>query len=55
MENIDTQLFERNLLETFEDAEYKRICELFDSEDEEFYKGVRFTLAYLKAKEVSHD
>ncbi|NUG49654.1 hypothetical protein [Acinetobacter lactucae] len=52
MENLDIQLFERILLETFEDSDYKGICERFDGEDEDFYKGVRFALAYLKAKEV---
>lgn len=52
MDNLDEALFDRNLLEVSEDAEYIKLCETFNGEDEELYKGVRFTLAYLRSRET---
>ncbi|WP_119689220.1 hypothetical protein [Acinetobacter nosocomialis] len=52
MDNLDEALFDRNLLEVSADAEYIKLCETFKGEDEEFYKGVRFTLAYLRSCET---
>lgn len=52
MDNLNEALFDRNLLEVSEDAEYKKLCETFKGEDEEFYKGIRFTLAYLRSCET---
>ncbi|AZM38573.1 hypothetical protein [Acinetobacter junii] len=55
MNKIYDEIFERRLEETFEQEEYKDICAVFGGEDEEFYKGVRFTLAYFKSKEEVDD
>lgn len=49
--NKNEEFFEKSLEDVFEQNEYQEICALFSGEDEGFYKGIRFTLAYLKSKE----
>lgn len=55
MNNINDEIFERRLEDVFDQEDYKNICAAFDGEDEEFYKGVRFTLAYLKSKDSQEE
>lgn len=55
MNKINDEIFERKLEEVFEQEEYKDICAVFSGEDEDFYKGIRFTLAYFKVKESEKD